>query len=75
MTRSTPATEETGKLVLQPDEAESRHMPGLELHQHVDVAIGTEIVPKDGAEESEPGCDSPTELGELYFRDAGLHKS
>ena len=26
-------------------------MAGLELHQHVDVAVRTEVVPKNGAEQ------------------------
>ena len=26
-------------------------MAGLELHQHVDVTVGAEIVPKDGAKQ------------------------
>ena len=33
---------------------EARDMAGLELHQHVDVTVGAEIVLKDGAEQSQP---------------------
>jgi hypothetical protein len=29
-------------------------MAGLELHQYVDVAVGAEIVSKDGATQSQP---------------------
>jgi hypothetical protein len=60
----TPATKESRELVLQPNETESRNMPGLELHEHVDVAIGAEVVPQDGAEEGEsPDVVAPAELG------------
>ena len=31
-------------------------MAGLKLHQYVDVAVGAEIVTKDGAKQSHP-CD------------------
>jgi len=29
-------------------------MAGLEFHQHVDVTVGAEIVPKNGAKQSQP---------------------
>ena len=40
-------------------------MAGLEFHQHVDVTVGAEIVPKDGAKQRQArnvialGSDSP----------------
>ena len=49
-------------------------MPGLEFHKHVDVAIGAEVVPQDGAEEGEPpDVVAPAELGEPCFRNGGFH--
>ena len=32
----------------------ARNMTVLEFHQHVDVTVGAEIVPKDGAEQRQP---------------------
>jgi hypothetical protein len=33
---------------------EARDMAGLELHEHVDVTVGAEIVPEDGAKQRQP---------------------
>jgi hypothetical protein len=49
-----PAIQQSRELALDADEAEARNMAGLELHQYVDVTVGAEIVPKDGAKQREP---------------------
>ena len=51
-----PAMQQSRELALDADEFEARNIAGLELHQDVDVAVGAEIVPKDGAKQSQP-CD------------------
>jgi len=47
--------EQAGELSLHADEAEARHVPGLELHQDVDVAVGSEVGAKRGSEQREAG--------------------
>ena len=49
-----PAVQQSRELALDADEVEARNMAGLKLHQYVDVAVGAEIVPKDGAKQSQP---------------------
>ena len=46
--------QQSRELALDADEVETRDMAGLELHQHVNVTVGAEIVPKDGAKQSQP---------------------
>ena len=46
--------QQSRELALDADEVETRNVAGLEFHQHVDVTIGPEIVPKDGAKQSQP---------------------
>ena len=48
-----PALQQSGELALDADEVEARNMAGLKLHQYVDVTVGAEIVPKDGAKQSQ----------------------
>ena len=45
----TPAVQQSRELALDADKVEARNMAGLKLHQRVDVAVGTEIVPEDRA--------------------------
>jgi hypothetical protein len=47
-----PAVQQSRELALDADEVEARNMAGLKLHQHVDVAVGAEIVPKNGAKQA-----------------------
>src|SRR6185295_1302371 len=71
-----PASEERGELVLETNETQSRHVSGLELDEHVDVALGPEILPQDGAEQGQPAdVIAPAELGELVLRYGGLHRT
>jgi hypothetical protein len=53
---NTPAVQQSRELALDADEVETRNMAGLKLHQDAVVTVGAEIVPKDGAEQSQP-CD------------------
>ena len=46
--------QQSRELALDADEVETGDMAGPELHQHVDVTVGAEIVPKDGAKQSQP---------------------
>lgn len=48
------STEDSGELLLEVEEREPRCMAGIELYQHVDVALGSEVVSKYRAEEREP---------------------
>ena len=50
-------------------------MTRFELHEHVNVAVWTEVIPKDRAEEREPAdMMTPAEVGDLlaWYRDSGL---
>ena len=49
-----PAVQQSRELALDADEVEARNMAGLEFHQHVDVTVGAEIVPKDGTKQRQP---------------------
>ena len=49
-----PAAQPSRELALDADEVDARNMAGLKLHQYVDVAVGAEIVSKDGATQSQP---------------------
>src|SRR3954470_13946862 len=72
----TPAVEKSRKLILEPDEPETRYMPGLELYEDVDIALRTEVFPQNGAEEREPpDVIAPAEFGEQRLRDLGSHSS
>ena len=54
---------------------EARHVPGLKLHQHVDIAPGTKVVPQNGAEERQSAdVIAPAEFSELPFRNGGFHR-
>ena len=44
-----PAFHNLAELTLHANEAQARHVAGLELHEHVDVAPGAEIIAKHGA--------------------------
>ena len=46
--------QQSRELALDADEVEARNMADLKLHQDVDVAVGAEIVPKNGAKQSQP---------------------
>jgi len=49
-------------------------MTGLELHENVDIALGTKVVPQDRAEEREPpDVIAPAEFGELRPWNLGFH--
>lgn len=48
------SAQELGELPLEPDEAQTRRTARLELHEHVHVALGSERLGQDGAEEREP---------------------
>lgn len=50
----TPALQQPRELALDGDEIKSRNVAGLELDEHVDVAVRTEVVPKNGAKSREP---------------------
>jgi hypothetical protein len=56
-----------GKLPLHGEECQARHMAGLELDKNIHIAVGTEIVSQDGAEEGQPSdVVSPAEIGDLF---------
>src|SRR5918911_200318 len=69
--------EECGQLVLQGDEGEAGHMPGLELDQHVEIAVRAEVVgAQHRAEQGQPAdMVLLTEAGErpVIHRDTGWH--
>ena len=45
--------QQSRELALDAEEVEARNMAGLELHEYVHVTVGAEIVPKDGAKQSQ----------------------
>ena len=50
-------------------------MTRFELHEHVNVAVWTEVIPKDRAEEREPAdMMTPAEVGDflVWYRDFWL---
>lgn len=46
-----PAMQQLGELPLDADKGQPRHMAGVKLHEHVDIAVWTKIVSKNGAEQ------------------------
>jgi len=55
------STQDLPQLDLHAGEAnQSRNVTRLELHEHVDVALLSKVLPKDRAEEREPTCVMPT---------------
>lgn len=64
------ATDDLGQLTFPIEEFPPWHMPLLEFHQDIHVAVRPEIVPEDRAEKGQPpDMVSPAELGDLCFID------
>jgi hypothetical protein len=55
--------QELGRLALDTNELEARHVAGLKFHQHVDITLWTEILAKDGTEQRQPDDVMPSTEG------------
>jgi hypothetical protein len=59
---------------LHGEEGEARAVTGLELDEHVHVALGREVVPQDRPEEGEtPDMVTPAEVGDRLSIERDLH--
>jgi hypothetical protein len=58
------AAEDLGKLGFHPKEVEPWYVIGLELDQHIDIAVGTEILSQDRPKQGQaPDVVPPAEFG------------
>src|SRR4051794_18338129 len=48
-----PTTDDPRQFLLHPEEIQARRVARLELHQYIDIALGSEVVTKDRPEEAQ----------------------
>src|SRR5437867_13093487 len=64
-----PAAEDLCELLLDVEESEAEPCARLELDEHVDIAVGPEVIAQDGTEQGEtPNVTSAAKLGEAFTR-------
>jgi len=66
-------TQEGREVVLEVHQRETGNVPGLELDEHVDVAVRSEVVAENRAKEGEsPDVVAATEIGQALAIDRDL---